>query len=122
MGKWESGANAGGGMGGRLRRNDQWPMSTDERIRGPVRSPAVRGEEFGVAGRGGVALGGGAKLDKAEQIIGEAVRAGIDLEMVDYNISLSPDERVRQDDAALALVREFKQAGERLRANDRASA
>jgi hypothetical protein len=78
--------------------------------------------EFGVAGVGAAALGGGVENDEAEKIIAEAVRAGIDLEMLDYNLSLSVEERVRQHDAALALVVEFKQAGEKLRANDRASA
>lgn len=57
-----------------------------------------------------------------EQIIAEAQRAGVDFEMLEYNLSLTPDERARQHDAALALVLELKRIGEEQRAHDRATA
>ena len=39
---------------------------------------------------------------------------GIDLEMLEHNLSLTPTERVRQHDAALQLVMALREAGERL--------
>lgn len=59
---------------------------------------------------------------EAEQVLTEAIQAGVDLEMLEYNLALAPEERARQHDAALALVLELKQAGERMRANDLAVA
>jgi hypothetical protein len=58
----------------------------------------------------------------AKQILAEAIQAGIDLEMLEYNLGLSPEERARQHDAALVLVLELAETGERMRANDLALA
>jgi hypothetical protein len=58
----------------------------------------------------------------AAQILADAIQAGVDLEMLEHNLGLAPEERARQHDAALALVLELKQAGERMRANDLALA
>lgn len=55
----------------------------------------------------------------AAEIIAEAVHAGIDLELVEHNLSLSPEERARQHDSALALALEMKRIGEEMRARDR---
>lgn len=57
-----------------------------------------------------------------EQIIAEAVQAGIDLELVEYNLTLSPEERARQHDGALELALELKRIGEEMRASDREAA
>lgn len=59
---------------------------------------------------------------EAAQILAEAIQAGVDLEMLEHNLALAPEERARQHDDALALVLEVKQAGERMRANDLATA
>lgn len=61
-------------------------------------------------------------LKPVEEVIAEAVRAGIDLEMVEHNLTLSPEERARQHDAALRTVLELKQCGEEMRARDREAA
>lgn len=50
-------------------------------------------------------------------ILQDALEAGVDLELLEHNLSLTPDERARQHDAALALVLELKQIGEELRAH-----
>lgn len=57
-----------------------------------------------------------------EEIIAEAVQAGIDLEMVEHNLTLSPEERARQHDSALQLALELKRTGEEMRARDRQAA
>jgi len=41
--------------------------------------------------------------------IQEAINAGFDLSMVDESLALSPEERARRHDQALALVLEFDQ-------------
>ena len=57
-----------------------------------------------------------------EEIIAEAVQAGIDLELVEHNLTLSPEERARQHDGALRTVLELKRIGEEMRArNDQAA-
>jgi hypothetical protein len=53
-----------------------------------------------------------------EEIIAEAVRAGIDLELVEHNLTLSPEERARQHDGALRTVLELKRIGEAMRAGN----
>ena len=58
----------------------------------------------------------------ADEIIAEVVHAGIDLELVEHNLSLSPDERAQQHDGALALALELKRIGEEMRARDRQAA
>jgi hypothetical protein len=42
--------------------------------------------------------------------IEEALLAGFDLNLIEINLSLSPDERWRQHDMALAVIQEFEQA------------
>lgn len=42
-----------------------------------------------------------------------AERAGFDLNLIDCNLALSPEERLRQHDAALELVLELSKAGEK---------
>jgi hypothetical protein len=39
----------------------------------------------------------------------------IDLSLIDHNLSLSPAERIRQHDRALAMVEAFREAGRRQR-------
>ena len=57
-----------------------------------------------------------------EEIIAEAVQAGIDLELVEHNLTLSPEERARQHDEALKAALELKRLGEEMRArNDQAA-
>jgi hypothetical protein len=52
-----------------------------------------------------------------DQIIAEAEKAGIDFELIEHNLTLTPDERARQHDAALALMLELKRIGEETRAH-----
>jgi hypothetical protein len=55
-------------------------------------------------------------VDKtAEQIIAEAVEAGVDLELVKQNLALSPEERAMQHDGALALVSALERIAEEMR-------
>jgi len=58
----------------------------------------------------------------AKEIIAEATRAGIDLELLEHNLTLSPEERARQHDEALRTVLELKRSGEALRARNREAA
>lgn len=58
----------------------------------------------------------------AEEIVAEATRAGIDLELLEHNLTLSPEERARQHDEALRTVLELKRSGEALRARNREAA
>ena len=58
----------------------------------------------------------------SEEVIAEAVRAGIDLELIEHNLTLSPEERARQHDSALQLALELKRVGEEMRARDRTAA
>ena len=50
----------------------------------------------------------------AEQIIAEAVEAGVDLELVKQNLALSPEERAIQHDGALALVLQLERIAEEM--------
>jgi hypothetical protein len=50
-----------------------------------------------------------------EQIIAEAVEAGVDLELVEQNLALSPEERATQHDGALALVLALERIEEEMR-------
>jgi hypothetical protein len=62
-------------------------------------------------------------LDKtAQEIDAEAIHAGIDLELVEHNLTLSPEARARQHDGALRLALELKRIGEEMRARDREAA
>jgi hypothetical protein len=56
------------------------------------------------------------------EIIAEAVQAGVDIEMVEYNLTLTPEQRARQHDGALQLALELKRLGEEMRANAGATA
>jgi hypothetical protein len=47
------------------------------------------------------------KPDRAKNAIGEAERAGFDLSLIEQNLRLNPEQRVRQHDKALALAVEF---------------
>jgi hypothetical protein len=51
-------------------------------------------------------------MQTAAQIIAEAKAAGIDVEAIEHNLTLTPDERWRQHDAALALVLALRAAGQ----------
>lgn len=44
----------------------------------------------------------------------EALQYGIDISLIDHNLTLSYDERVQQHESALALVRELGSAREAL--------
>lgn len=44
----------------------------------------------------------------------ELTSPDIDLDLIDYLLSLSPAERIRRHDQALELVRALRQAGKRL--------
>jgi len=48
-------------------------------------------------------------------VIDIAVRAGIDLGLVDDNLRLTPEQRVLQHQAALDFALEVERAGQRLR-------
>ncbi len=62
-------------------------------------------------------------MDKtAQEIDAEAIQAGIDLELMEHNLTLSPEERARQHDSALQLALEMKRVGEEMRARDRQAA
>jgi beta-glucosidase-like glycosyl hydrolase len=50
-----------------------------------------------------------------EQIIAQAVEAGVDLKLVKQNLALSPDERAIQHHGALALVLELERIAEDMR-------
>ena len=54
-------------------------------------------------------------MPSPDQIDAGAERAGVDLEMLDFNLTLTPEERARRHDAVLALVLELKRAGKTLR-------
>ena len=60
--------------------------------------------------------------DDAKSILQDALDAGVDLEQLEHNLSLTPEERARQHDAALALVLELKRVGEELHAHPGAAA
>ncbi|HUJ45444.1 MAG TPA: hypothetical protein VLW52_17750 [Opitutaceae bacterium] len=49
-------------------------------------------------------------MNPADQAIQEAHRAGFDLDLLDTNLALTPEERWRQHDAALELVLELEKA------------
>lgn len=50
-------------------------------------------------------------MDDQTQVLEEARRAGIDLDLLDTNLALSVKERWSQHDAALELAFKLKQAG-----------
>lgn len=47
---------------------------------------------------------------KTDPSIDEARLAGFDLNLIEINLSLSPEERWRQHDMALAVIQDFEQA------------
>ncbi|MEO5961076.1 MAG: hypothetical protein ABIR80_18365 [Opitutaceae bacterium] len=49
-------------------------------------------------------------MDDAEKIFEEARAAGIDLNLIDCNLALSVEERLRQHDAALAFILKLQAA------------
>jgi hypothetical protein len=49
---------------------------------------------------------------QAQAAIREAERAGLDLSLVDSNLRLSPEDRLRRHDAALAFKLALRAAGE----------
>ena len=49
-------------------------------------------------------------MNPAEDAIEEAHRAGFDVDLLDTNLALTPEERWRQHDAALELVLELEKA------------
>ena len=51
-------------------------------------------------------------MDRAEQDLEEACRAGIDLDLLDTNLALTVKERWEQHDAALELALKLQAAGE----------
>ncbi len=52
-----------------------------------------------------------------EQIIADARSAGVDIEALEHNLTLTPEQRAYQHDQALALVLELKRIGEEMRAH-----
>lgn len=68
-------------------------------------------------------MGGLADVNKtAEEIIAEAIEAGIDLELTEHNLTLTPEQRAEQHDGALELALELKRIGEEMRAGDHKAA
>lgn len=57
-----------------------------------------------------------------EQIIADAIAAGVDIELLEFNLSLTPEQRAYQHDGALKLVLELKRIGEEMRAHAGATA
>jgi hypothetical protein len=55
-------------------------------------------------------------MNSADKALEEARQAGFDLNLVDLNLALTPEERVLRHAAALALAQEMREAGEALRA------
>lgn len=53
----------------------------------------------------------------ASSILQQAIDAGVDIELLEHNLTLTAEERALQHDAALALLLQFKHAGEASRAN-----
>ncbi|HUL53214.1 MAG TPA: hypothetical protein VLT83_07385 [Opitutaceae bacterium] len=49
-------------------------------------------------------------MNPADHAIEEAHRAGFDVDLLDTNLALTPEERWRQHDAALELVLELEEA------------
>jgi hypothetical protein len=47
---------------------------------------------------------------ETESAVEEARRAGFDLDLIESNLALTPEERWRQHDLALAMVLELEQA------------
>jgi hypothetical protein len=50
------------------------------------------------------------RMESAEQAIEDARKAGIDLDLIDTILALTPEERCRHHDAALAVIAEFEKA------------
>ena len=59
----------------------------------------------------GLANHSGVKPAEQTKAIEEARRAGIDLDLLDSNLALSPEERVLRHESALELVRALREAG-----------
>jgi hypothetical protein len=51
--------------------------------------------------------------EQAHAAIAEAEKAGFDLSLIDYNLSLTPEERVLQHAAALEFALALRAAGEK---------
>ena len=49
-------------------------------------------------------------MDPADDALEQARRAGFDLDMLDTNLALTPEERLRQHDTALEFVLELEEA------------
>lgn len=49
-------------------------------------------------------------MNPAEQVLEAARQAGIDLDLLDTNLALSPEERWRQHDGALKVILELQAA------------
>ena len=47
---------------------------------------------------------------ETDSAIEDAIHAGFDLNLIEINLSLSPEERWRQHDMALAVILELEQA------------
>ena len=50
-------------------------------------------------------------MKPADDALAEAQRAGFDLNLLDFNLALSPDERLRQHDSARKLCQALREAG-----------
>jgi hypothetical protein len=55
-------------------------------------------------------------MNQHDQAIEEARKAGFDLNLIDCNLALTPEERMLRHDSALELAQELRKAGERLHA------
>jgi hypothetical protein len=52
---------------------------------------------------------------EADHAIAEAERAGIDVNLIELNLALTPEERVLRHQSALELMLAFREAGAALR-------
>ena len=52
-------------------------------------------------------------MNPHDQAIEEARRAGFDLNLIDCNLALAPEERALRHDMALEMAQELRKAGER---------
>lgn len=50
-------------------------------------------------------------MDSTDHAIEEARRAGLDLDLLDSNLALTPEERALRHESALELVLALKEAG-----------
>ncbi len=52
-----------------------------------------------------------------EDLIADATLAGVDIELLEFNLTLTPEQRAYRHDGALQLALELKRIGEEMRAH-----